>query len=192
MKFWSLWILAVFYGVYFGKSLMQRRKGIQTDQMAKGKKKGSRLSIERLLKVATYAVVPAELISIFAADPTPVTALAVAGAILALAGDIFFIVSVVTMQDNWRAGIAEHDKTEMVTRGIYAVSRNPAFLGFDCVYIGILLMFFNWPLLILSAFAVIMLHLQILQEEKYLEETFGTEYTQYKARTCRYLGRKRP
>lgn len=192
MKFWSLWILAVFYGVYFGKSLMQRRKGIQTDQMAKGKKKGSRLSIERLLKVATYAVVPAELISIFAADPTPVTALAVAGAILTLAGDIFFIVSVVTMQDNWRAGIAEHDKTEMVTRGIYAVSRNPAFLGFDCVYIGILLMFFNWPLLILSAFAVIMLHLQILQEEKYLEETFGTEYTQYKARTCRYLGRKRP
>ena len=89
MKFWSLWILAAFYGVYFGKSLMQRRKGIQTDQMAKGKKKGSRLSIERLLKVATYAVVPAELISIFTADPTPVTTLAVAGAILALAGDIF-------------------------------------------------------------------------------------------------------
>lgn len=51
-------------------------------------------------------------------------------------------------------------------------------------------MFFNWPLLVLSVFAIVMLHLQILQEEKYLEETFGAEYTQYKAKTYRYLGRR--
>lgn len=190
VKIFGLWILAVFYGVYFGKSLIQKRKGIQTDQMAKGKEKGRRLSIERLLKIATYMVVPAEVISIITAEQTPVTALRALGVMLALAGDIFFIVSVVTMRDNWRAGIAEHDKTEMVTKGIYAISRNPAFLGFDCVYIGFLLMFFNWPLLVLSVFAIVMLHLQILQEEKYLEETFGAEYTQYKAKTYRYLGRR--
>ena len=190
VKIFGLWILAVFYGVYFGKSLIQRRKGVQTDQMAKGKEKGRRLSIERLLKIATYMVVPAEVISIITAEQTPVTALTALGVMLALAGDIFFIVSVVTMRDNWRAGIAEHDKTEMVTKGIYAISRNPAFLGFDCVYIGFLLMFFNWPLLVLSVFAIVMLHLQILQEEKYLEETFGAEYTQYKAKTYRYLGRR--
>lgn len=190
VKIFGLWILAVFYGVYFGKSLIQKRKGIQTDQMAKGKEKGRRLSIERLLKIATYMVVPAEVISIITAEQTPVTALTALGVMLALAGDIFFIVSVVTMRDNWRAGIAEHDKTEMVTKGIYAISRNPAFLGFDCVYIGFLLMFFNWPLLVLSVFAIVMLHLQILQEEKYLEETFGAEYTQYKAKTYRYLGRR--
>ena len=190
VKIFGLWILAVFYGVYFGKSLIQKRKGIQTDQMAKGKEKGRRLSIERLLKIATYMVVPTEVISIITAEQTPVTALTALGVMLALAGDIFFIVSVVTMRDNWRAGIAEHDKTEMVTKGIYAISRNPAFLGFDCVYIGFLLMFFNWPLLVLSVFAIVMLHLQILQEEKYLEETFGAEYTQYKAKTYRYLGRR--
>ena len=190
VKIFGLWILAVFYGVYFGKSLIQKRKGIQTDQMAKGKEKGRRLSIERLLKIATYMVVPAEVISIITAEQTPVTALTALGVMLALAGDIFFIVSVVTMRDNWRAGIAENDKTEMVTKGIYAISRNPAFLGFDCVYIGFLLMFFNWPLLVLSVFAIVMLHLQILQEEKYLEETFGAEYTQYKAKTYRYLGRR--
>lgn len=190
VKIFGLWILAVFYGVYFGKSLIQKRKGIQTDQMAKGKEKGRRLSIERLLKIATYMVVPAEVISIITAEQTPVTALTALGVMLALAGDIFFIVSVVTMRDNWRAGIAEHDKTEMVTKGIYAISRNPAFLGFDCVYIGFLLMSFNWPLLVLSVFAIVMLHLQILQEEKYLEETFGAEYTQYKAKTYRYLGRR--
>ena len=54
-----------------------------------------------------------------------------------------FVTSVVTMRDSWRAGVSKTDKTELVTDGIYQISRNPAFLGFDLVYIGILLMFFN-------------------------------------------------
>ncbi len=56
-------------------------------------------------------------------------------------------------------------------KGIYNYSRNPAFLGFDLVYIGILLMFFNPVLLVISVFAMVMLHLQILREEKFLEKT---------------------
>ena len=43
------------------------------------------------------------------------------------------------MRDFWRAGISETDKTELVTEGIYQISRNPAFLGFDVLYFGILL-----------------------------------------------------
>ncbi|MEE3470168.1 MAG: hypothetical protein VZR24_05840 [Butyrivibrio hungatei] len=47
-------------------------------------------------------------------------------------------------------------------KGIYNYSRNPAFLGFDLVYIGILLMFFNPVLLVISVFAMVMLHLYLL------------------------------
>ncbi|RGC80247.1 isoprenylcysteine carboxylmethyltransferase family protein [Hungatella hathewayi] len=96
------------------------------------------------------------------------------------------------MKDSWRAGIAENDKTEIVTSGIYQISRNPAFLGFDCVYIGLLLMFFNPILLIFSVFAIIMLHLQILQEEQYLPKVFGNDYINYKNKVYRYFGRKSP
>ncbi len=53
-------------------------------------------------------------------------------------------------------------ETELVTNGIYQISRNPAFLGFDLLYIGTLLMFFNWILCFLTVFAVIMYHLQIV------------------------------
>lgn len=95
------------------------------------------------------------------------------------------------MRDSWRAGIAEQDKTELITQGIYQISRNPAFLGFDCVYIGLALMFFNLPLLVCSLFAVVMLHLQILQEEQYLEQTFGGAYVRYREKVHRYLGRRR-
>lgn len=94
------------------------------------------------------------------------------------------------MKDSWRAGIAENDKTEIITKGVYGISRNPAFLAFDCVYIGLLLMYFNVVLLIFSVFAMIMLHLQILQEEQYLAKVFGDDYIHYKNRVCRYLVRK--
>ena len=61
-----------------------------------------------------------------------------------------------------KTGVSKTDKTELVTNGIYQISRNPAFLGFDLLYIGTLLMFFNWILCFLTVFAVIMYHLQIV------------------------------
>ena len=36
----AVMILAIFYGCYFSKMLAQRRKGIQTDQIGKGKTAG--------------------------------------------------------------------------------------------------------------------------------------------------------
>lgn len=190
MKIVGMMILIFFYSIYIGKMLLQKRKGIQTDQMAKGKVKNRIFYTELLLKTATYMVVAVEVISIFTVKPGQIGAVAIFGIVLGLAGDAIFAVAVVTMRDSWRAGVAENDKTEMITNGIYQISRNPAFLGFDCVYIGLLLMFFNIPLLLFSAFAVTMLHLQILQEERYLPSVFGDDYIAYKNKVCRYLGRK--
>lgn len=190
MKIAGSILLIIFYTVYLGKMILQKRKGIQTDQMAKGKVKGKRFYIELVLKMATYSVVAAEVISIFAVTPSLPYPFIAAGILLASVGDIVFATAVVTMRDSWRAGIAANDKTEIITCGIYKISRNPAFLGFDLVYLGLLLMFFNLPLLLFSVWAMAMLHLQILQEEQYLAEAFGDEYTEYKKLVCRYLGRK--
>ena len=105
-------------------------------------------------------------------------------------GDLIFLLSVLSMKDSWRAGIPDQDRTELVTSGIYRFSRNPAFLGFDLMYIGVMLMYCNLLTVPLTVFAIVMLHLQILQEERYLEETFGTAYREYKRHTLRYLGRR--
>lgn len=94
------------------------------------------------------------------------------------------------MKDSWRAGIPDKDKTELVTNGIYKFSRNPAFLGFDFMYAGVLLMYFNPLTAVFSLFAAVTLHLQILQEEKYLTSVFGSSYTAYKSRVFRYLCRR--
>ena len=189
-KITALAILAVFYGCYLIKMLLQRSKGIRTDQMGVGKS-GTALRVEVVMKIATAVVPIAELLSIFLVKQYPPAPIRIAGAAIGILGDIVFIISVTTMRDSWRAGVSETDRTELVTDGIYSVSRNPAFLAFDLVYLGILCMYFNWPLLAASVFAAVMFHLQIvLVEEKFLLRAFGEEYAANKRRVNRYLGRK--
>lgn len=183
-------ILAVFYGCYMIKMMSQRKKGIQTDQMGKAKE-GLAKYIEVVMKVVTYLVPIAEVVAIclnISAFPIWVR---LTGMVIAVLGLAVFIAAVLTMRDSWRAGVSKTDKTELVTAGIFQISRNPAFLGFDLVYIGILLMFFHWWLFALSAFAGLMFHLQIINnEEDFLMETFGENYLAYKKKVNRYLGRR--
>lgn len=183
-------ILLVFYGCYFGKMFMQKKKGIQTDQIGKGKT-GFVKRIELTMKVATLLVPLVEIISI-AVNVSNLSIIArYLGIVTAILGDIVFAISVWTMKDSWRAGVSPTDKTELVTTGIYQISRNPAFLGFDLVYIGVCLMFFNWVLLLVSVFAMLMFHLQIVNvEEEFLLDSFGEEYISYKKKVNRYFGRK--
>lgn len=60
------------------------------------------------------------------------------------------------------------------------------------MYIGVLMMFFNWVLFFISVFAMIMFHSQIVNvEEVFLNSVLGMEYTEYKKTVNRYLGRKK-
>jgi len=186
----ALAIMAAFYAIYIIKMLSQKKKGIQTDQIAKGKTDRSRFRTEVVMKAATFSIIPVELFSLINGHSILRYSGKNAGIIIGITGVLVFLIAVITMADSWRAGIAENDETSLVSKGIYKISRNPAFLGFDLIYIGILLMFFNWLLAVFTLWAIIMLHLQILQEEKYLPTIFGDEYRVYRKKVCRYFGRK--
>ena len=142
------------------------------------------------MSAVTLGVVIAQLLSVaFGWSILPAGA-RFTGFCTGLLGDLIFLLSVVCMKDSWRAGIPDTDKTEFVTTGVYRFSRNPAFLGFDFMYIGVLLLYFNPLTAVFTLFSVVMLHLQILQEERYLTAAFGEVYTDYKKHVFRYLGRK--
>ena len=159
--------------------------------MGKGKE-GFLKTIEISLKIVTFIVPIVELISIFMNTYIHLAGIRALGCILGILGVGVFVVSVLTMRDSWRAGVPNDEKTELVTSGIYAYSRNPAFLGFDLIYLSILFMFFNWGLFIITVSAIVMLHLQIVHvEEDFLIKTFGEEYWDYRKKVCRYIGRKR-
>ena len=186
----ALVFLTVFYGIYFAKMFVQKKKGIVTDQIAKSKVHDKGYYIELVMKLATWAVLIAEVISIFVGIARLPIMFRVIGMYFAFLGNLIFLAATWTMRDSWRAGIArdDHGKRDLVTKGIYKYSRNPAFLGFDFVYIGIMLMFCNYVLVVITIWAIVMLHLQILQEEKFLEEVHGKAYSQYKASVSRYAG----
>ena len=190
-KLISIASIIAFYGCYFLKMFHQKKQGIQTDQIGKDKI-GFVKFVEITMKIAAILVFIAGLVSIFLETGHSLTAIRVMGAIISVGGTVIFIVAVWTMRDSWRAGVSKTDKTELITNGIYHISRNPAFLGFDLLYIGTLLMFFNWILCFLTVFAVTMYHLQIVNvEEDFLLATFGNEYLKYKKKVCRYIGRRR-
>ena len=186
----ALLILAVFYSIYVVKQWKQRRCGIQTMQF--GHKKDTQThTVETLMGIATVGIIPAQLLSIgFGWSHLPAGA-RFTGFCVGMVGNLIFLISVICMKDSWRAGIPDRDRTELVTDGIYRYSRNPAFLGFDLQYIGVMLMFCNLLTVAFTAFAVTMLHLQILQEERFLAGVFGTEYLQYRHQVLRYLGRRK-
>ena len=185
----ALLVLVIFYGIYFAKMLAQRRQGIQTRQIGRVKEKSVHV-VELLMSIATLAAPVIQILSIiFGWNHMPENA-RFTGFCIGMLGDIIFLASVLCMKDSWRAGIPDKDRTKLVTTGIYRYSRNPAFLGFDFMYVGLLLMYFNLSMLVVSAFAIIMLHLQILQEERYLTENYGESYREYRKHVFRYLGRR--
>ena len=189
-KIITLGLMATFYVCYFVKMISQKKHGISTDQLGKGKT-GFVKVIEMTLKLSTYVLPIIQLISILWYIGTAHIALRIIGCAITAVGVLTFIMSVAQMKDNWRAGVQREDKTNLVTTGIYSISRNPAFLGFDLMYIGILFTFFNWYLCFATSFVLVFFHLQIVNvEEEFLIEAFGEEYVQYKKKVCRYLGRK--
>ena len=182
-------ILVTFYTFYFAKIIIQKRQSIKTNQMGIGNKPKKVLIIERIMSVATVLACIIGVLSIFLVRNYLTVEIRIAGIIIGVIAVFFFALATITMKNSWRVGIPE-EKTTLITNGIYKWSRNPAFVGFDLLYLSVCLMFFNIPLAFVSVWAVVMLHLQILQEEEHMQRMFGEAYTGYKEHTCRYFGRR--
>ena len=187
----ALGLLCVFYGAYLLKMAAQRRRGIASNVLIRGQKSRRAYWTGLALMTVNYCACAAQFLSCFwrgrlgpLAVPVPLTLL---GLTLMAAGDGLFIAAILTMKDSWRAGVDESQRTELVTGGLYRLSRNPAFVGFDLLYLGSALALGNLVLAAAVCAAVVMIHLQILEEEKHLEKMFGQPYLAYRREVGRYL-----
>ena len=186
----AMLILATFYSFYFAKIIIQKRQSITTNQMGIGKKPKKVLLIEHFLQLSTVLTAIFDIGSIFLVKQFPANEVRIVGVVLGILGVMFFTLAIITMKTSWRVGIPE-EKTSLITDGIYNWSRNPAFVGFDLLFLSICLMYFNILLVCVSVWAAVMLHLQILQEETHMYHMFGNDYVQYTKQTLRYFGKKR-
>lgn len=152
-----------------------------------GDKPKAQRNIELTLKITTFIVPMVELYYIWRMLYVVANVQQWIGLAVAAVGVLFFISGMTTMRDSWRAGIPEKKETELVTTGIYRYSRNPAFVGFDLMYIGLLLAFPGIVHAVVVLLVVVLFHLQILSEEAFLTKVFGEDYTNYKKSVRRYL-----
>ena len=109
------------------------------------------------------------------------------GLALVLFGFAIFILSLASLGNSWRLGIDENNPGELVTSGIYSLSRNPIYVFFDLYFLGTFLLNGALIFALLTLFIGLILHLQILQEEQFLLRVFGQAYRAYCARTGRYI-----
>jgi len=77
---------------------------------------------------------------------------------------------------------------ELITHGPYAYSRNPMYVGWSLLYLGITCVVNSVWLLGLYPVVETYSYLKnIRREEKYLAQKFGAEYEEYRNRVPRYL-----
>lgn len=81
-----------------------------------------------------------------------------------------------------------HPTTAVVVEGPFRHSRNPIYLGFTAIYLGVTFLVNSlWALLLLPAAVAVMRWGVIAREEQYLERKFGETYLRYKAAVRRWI-----
>ncbi len=109
------------------------------------------------------------------------------GNLLSLIGILLFIWALISFKNSFRVGIDEDKPGELITGGVFSISRNPIYLAFIFVLTGIFLAVSDWILLIYVFAAICMLHRQILLEENSLKKIYGQKYIEYCKKVRRYF-----
>ena len=77
---------------------------------------------------------------------------------------------------------------ELVTRGAYRISRNPAGLSMILLNVGIGIACASWVFLLYATVDMILGNISVRAEERYLLEKYGDAYREYMNRTPRWIG----
>ena len=114
--------------------------------------------------------------------------------ILYVVGWVFLMLSLIIvwiaqsqMAKSWRIGIDEKNKTKLVTKGLFSISRNPIFLGIMIANIGLFIVIPNAFTLLIISLSTISINTQIRLEEEFLKREFGKDYFEYAKKVRRWI-----
>jgi protein-S-isoprenylcysteine O-methyltransferase Ste14 len=110
------------------------------------------------------------------------------GLIFTALGFILGVLALLEFRRNRVAAAPKRPITSFVTSGIYRYTRNPVYLGFVFMLIGLpLSMGTYWGVILAWPLVTFMNNLVIKHEEIYLEKRFKNQYTEYRSRVRRWL-----
>ncbi len=100
---------------------------------------------------------------------------------------IWTIIAQGHMKNSWRIGIDTETKTELITAGLFQLSRNPIFFGMIVSLVGL---FFTTPNALTGLFLIlgyVLIQIQIRLEEEFLTDQHRQKYTDYKQKVRRII-----
>jgi protein-S-isoprenylcysteine O-methyltransferase Ste14 len=101
---------------------------------------------------------------------------------------VWVVVAQWQMGNSWRVGIDSKNRTDLVVRGLFRVSRNPIFLGMMVQLLGLFLAMPDAVSLAVLIAAYVLISVQIRLEEAHLLALQGESYQAYCAKVRRWLG----
>lgn len=138
--------------------------------------------------LATLAIVTLECLNVLNPHFEIGTIGTAVGLVLCAVGAATTMVSQYQMGKSWRIGVDDSEKTELVTHGMFSLSRNPIYFGMLVVGLGFLVLVPHVAMLICYVLAYIGIDLQVRKiEEPHLERVFGRAYEEYTNRINRYV-----
>jgi protein-S-isoprenylcysteine O-methyltransferase Ste14 len=141
--------------------------------------------VGNLIGGSSPVLVLAGVIDPFSAIDGPVAH--VAGVILAAGGIAIVFAAQMGMGSSWRIGVAEDQDTDLVTGGLFTLSRNPIYAGMFVTWTGFFLMVPTIPAIVGWAMVVLALEGQVrLVEEPFMRKTH-LEYADYEHRVGRFF-----
>ena len=186
MKYLSIASILIFYLFFFARAFLLRKK-IGTSIKARDRVLNISIlcaGLSSVLFILQKSYTPAEKYFLILWD-SPM--FEIAGTLLILIGLITSSAASLGLGNSWRVGVNENEKTSLVVKGIYGISRNPYFLSYDLVLSGLMLSSLSVIITLTSLSTMFLFHLLILKEEKYLEGKHGDTYKKYKEQVRRYL-----
>jgi protein-S-isoprenylcysteine O-methyltransferase Ste14 len=110
-----------------------------------------------------------------------------AGVVMCFLGGLLRIAPVYVLGNRFSGLVAIQTEHKLETQGIYAVIRNPSYLGLLATSLGWVLAFRSGVGVVLTASLLVPLVARIRAEERLLRAHFGAEYEAYFARTWRLV-----
>jgi|APIni6443716594_1056825.scaffolds.fasta_scaffold292999_1 protein-S-isoprenylcysteine O-methyltransferase Ste14 len=106
---------------------------------------------------------------------------------LFVTGSLLAITAMKKLGDDLIFGLPDGDISHLQTEGIYKISRNPLYLGFFMIIVASWLSVPNPFNIGAGGIAIVIHHVIILKEERFLIAKNGSEYLAYMRKTGRYL-----
>src|SRR5215207_7619796 len=101
------------------------------------------------------------------------------GVLLLLLSLVWTSVAQSHMGEAWRIGIDTENRTPLVQKGLFGISRNPIFFGMMLTLLGLFLTLPNAFTLLASVLGIVLIGVQVRLEEEYLAEVYPEAYGEY-------------